>query len=411
MKQFILAILVLLVMLSNTENQEYNRCGTGSYMLKMFKKHPQFKKNCQAIENYISQWVKENKNNKALPKTVIIPVVVHVVYRNTSQNISDQQIISQIEALNRDFNRQNPDTTNTPDEFKSLAASIDLQFVLTNTDPNGNPHSGITRTQTSVAYFDMNDAVKHSNTGGKDIWDRNRFLNIWVCYLNNNLLGYTQMPGGPAETDGVVVSYKAFGTVGNLLPSYNMGRTAVHEVGHWFNLKHPWGDDNGTCTGTDYVDDTPNQAGSSSGCYTHPHVSCNNSGDMFMNYMDYSVDRCMNLFTKGQMTRIYATLYTARQSLLELNNIPVEPANEPIHIFPNPVTNSKLSVALPFTLTSNVLVRIIDINGKTHYKKQFDTPGTSIISIDISHLANGVYFVSIQTEESVYSDKFILYNK
>jgi hypothetical protein len=190
-------------------------------------------------------------------------------------------------------------------------------FKLADRDPDGAATSGITRTSTSVAAFGDDDAVKSAASGGADAWPADRYLNMWVCHLQD-LLGYAQFPGGPVHTDGVVIDYRAFGTNGTAEVPFNLGRTAVHEVGHWLNLFHIWGDDGTGCAGTDQVDDTPNQAGPNTGNPSFPHVTCDNGpeGDMFVNFMDYVDDRSMVMFTIGQVERMHAALDYARSSFL-----------------------------------------------------------------------------------------------
>jgi hypothetical protein len=244
------------------------------------------------------------------PGVTRIPVVVHVVWNTAVQNISDAQIASQIDVLNRDFRRTNPDVAGTPAAFQPLTADAQIEFSLANVDPNGAPTSGITRRQTTVTSFTHNDAMKSVGTGGTDPWPADRYLNMWVCPLSGGLLGYAQFPGGPAETDGVVINHTAFGTIGTAAAPFNLGRTATHEIGHWLNLNHIWGDDGTGCSGTDNVADTPNQGGANTGTPTFPNVSCNNgpNGDMFMNYMDYVDDVAMFMFTAGQVSRMQACL-------------------------------------------------------------------------------------------------------
>ena len=244
-----------------------------------------------------------------------IPVVVHVVHRTNAENISDEQIASQIEVLNADFRLRNPDADQIPDDFQPLAADARIEFVLADTDPDGDPTSGITRTRTSVRGFDADDAVKFADTGGADAWPADTYLNIWVCQLGGGLLGYAQFPGGPADTDGVVVLHNAFGTTGTATAPFNRGRTTTHEIGHWLNLRHIWGDDGDGCNGSDFVADTPNQAGPNRGKPRHPRPSCLNNGDMFMNYMDYVDDEAMFLFTTQQVSRIRTALEELRPGL------------------------------------------------------------------------------------------------
>jgi Pregnancy-associated plasma protein-A len=252
-----------------------------------------------------------------------IPVVVHVVHRTATENISDAQIQSQIEVLNADYRATNPDRSSTPAVFAPLIGDARVTFKLADVDPDGNPTDGITRTSTSNSSFTSNtDNVKSASTGGADAWPADRYLNIWTCGnlrsgTGQALLGYAQFPGGPAATDGVVILHSAFGTTGTAAAPFNLGRTATHEIGHWLNLRHIWGDDGTGCTGDDFVADTPNAGGPNFGTPTFPHVSCNNgpNGDLFMNYMDYVDDVAMFLFTQGQVSRMQAALDGPRSSI------------------------------------------------------------------------------------------------
>ncbi len=185
----------------------------------------------------------------------------------------------------------------------------------------GNPSIGITRTQTSVVTFYLGDSIFYTALGGHDIWDRDKYLNIWICNLSF-VLGFSQFPGGDPATDGNVIHYNAFGTIGTASP-WAKGRTATHEIGHWFNLRHIWGD---AYCGNDFVDDTPTQQAANGGCPSFPQVSCGNgpNGDMFTNYMDYTLDDCKNIYTIGQSNRMNACLNGTRSTLLTSNGgIPV----------------------------------------------------------------------------------------
>ena len=236
-----------------------------------------------------------------------IPVVVHVVYKTDEQNISDAQIASQIDVLNADFRKRNADVANAPAPFAPLATDARVQFTL----------ADVTRTKTTVDSFDSDDAVKSAATGGADAWDADDYLNLWVCQLGGGLLGYAQFPGGPAATDGVVILHSGFGTTGTAAAPFDLGRTTTHEVGHWLNLRHIWGDDGTGCAGDDFVPDTPNQGGPNYGTPAFPTVSCDNGpdGDMFMDYMDYVDDAAMFMFSAGQVTRMQATLDGARSAI------------------------------------------------------------------------------------------------
>jgi hypothetical protein len=239
-------------------------------------------------------------------KLVTVKTVVNVVFRTQDENISDAQIKSQIKVLNRDFRATNPDRTETPQAWKGLVTDSRIQFRLVKT----------TRTKTSKAGFSFDDGVKSPAAGGIAPFKPASHLNIWVCRLTGGLLGYAQFPGGPQATDGVVINAEAFGTLGTAKAPFNKGRTATHEVGHYFNLRHIWAD-TPDCSGSDQVPDTPNCAGPNFGKPTWPVITCNNgpNGDMFMNYMDYVDDAAMFMFTTQQVLRMRATLDTARSGL------------------------------------------------------------------------------------------------
>ena len=246
-----------------------------------------------------------------------IPVVVHVVHKTSAQNISDAQVQSQIDVLNEDFRQKNGDLSTAPAPFGAVAADARIEFKLATVDPAGNPTNGITRTATATTSFSDDDGVKSSATGGADPWPSDKYLNIWVCPLGGGLLGYAQFPGGPAATDGVVILHSAFGNTGTAAAPFNLGRSATHEIGHWLNLRHIWGDDGNGCAGSDFVADTPNQGGPNFGVPTFPKVSCGNApnGDMFVDFMDYVDDAAMVMFTAGQVTRMQATLDGLRSSI------------------------------------------------------------------------------------------------
>lgn len=300
---------------------DHRTCGTVEMYNLLSKQYPEYKINRELIEKQTEEYIKSHKNDNSRV-VITLPVVVHVVYHTASQNISDEQVLSQIAVLNKDYRRLNADTVNTPSPFKPLGADIQVEFCMARRDPNNNPTTGITRTFTNNTLFGLDNAVKFTASGGIDGWDRNRYLNIWVCNLGDNLLGYAEYPGGPASTDGVVILYSAFGNTGFVSPPYNLGRTATHEVGHWFNLIHIWGDDNGSCAGSDLVADTPNQAGENYGCPGFPRLdACSPTfpGVMSMDYMDYTDDNCMNIFTMGQSARMNAALNGPRNPIITSN--------------------------------------------------------------------------------------------
>ena len=218
---------------------------------------------------------------------VNIPVVVHVVYSNSQQNISDAQINSQIAVLNDDFRAANSDVNSTPSEFAPVVADSEVSFTL----------ATVNRYSNSRAEWGTRDEVKavYPPTSPSTT------LNIWVANIGGGILGYAQFPGGPASTDGVVISPQYFGNTGYVAAPYDKGRTATHEVGHYLNLRHIWGD--GRCKQDDFVSDTPDSDGPNYGCPSYPTVNCR-STDMTMNYMDYVYDECMYMFSEGQKARM-----------------------------------------------------------------------------------------------------------
>lgn len=244
---------------------------------------------------------------------VFIPVVIHVVYQTPDQNISTEQIISQLSVLNEDFNRLNADTINTLSVFKTIAGNAKIIFQLALKDETDNPSDGITRTPSLHGPF-FNDDIHYTALGGKNAWNTSRFLNIWVCDLPEGTFGFGTPPGTDGERDGVVIDFRYFGTMGTAVQSYSKGRTTTHEIGHWLGLKHLWGTVGG-CVDDDGVEDTPLQSGPSSGCNLS-RVSCN-ALNMVQNFMDQSSDDCMNFFTKGQVLEMRRNLFAHRAEAIQ----------------------------------------------------------------------------------------------
>lgn len=289
------------------------KCSTHEYNEGLMLRDPAFRENQRQVEEFTTRYIAENKHleNRSV---ITIPVVVHVVYKTAAENVSKAIIQSQLNVLNADFRKLNADRNNVPNAFKPRAADFEINFCLAQRTPNNRPTNGIERRQTDVDLFTDNNDVKFNSNGGLDAWDATKYLNIWVCNLGSGLSGYAQFPGGDIATDGVVILYSAFGKNSPFIP-YNLGRTTIHEVGHWLNLRHVWGDD---FCGDDHVLDTPTQEGPNFGCVTFPHRTCGNttSGDMFMNYMDYGDDNCVIMFSAGQKGRALAAIWFSRNSLL-----------------------------------------------------------------------------------------------
>ena len=332
---------------------------------------------------------------------IVIPVVIHVVWRTAAENISDDQIRSQIDALNADFSRQNPDFTQVPSVFAGRAAAAGIRFVLATVDPQGRPTSGINRKQTTAQLWINDDRIKKASTGGCDPWDSRQYLNIWVANLSSSLIGFSTFPGAPADKDGIVIRYNAFGTRGTLSPPFDRGRTLTHEAGHWLGLQHLWGD---SPCGDDGVDDTPRQRTGNRGIPQFPRVNtgCDNGpyGDMFMNFMDFSDDRTLLMFTKGQTERMRAQFlpggprYTLRSSkgAGEPWNLQPDAASgisQNIDLFPNPAyhyINVRSASEVPGTYT------ISDATGREVMSGNISTTDPRI---DIRTLKPGIYHLRL----------------
>ncbi|GAB3824817.1 M43 family zinc metalloprotease [Pontibacter rugosus] len=302
-------------------------CATDKYSQVLQAQNPSFKQYQLQVQKAVQQKLSEQGQRQSPAPVITIPVVVHVVYNTQTENISDEQILSQLAVLNEDFRRLNADAVNTPLYFQEYAADTRIQFCLASLDPAGLPTTGITRTKTSRSeFYYFNDHIKQSAQGGKNVWPPDQYLNIWIGNIkesisNDNLLGYASSPGmAPAALDGVVLHYTAVGAApaNKFKSDYNRGRTATHEVGHWLGLSHIWGTEEASCDDSDGISDTPNQETYSFGCSSGIQRSCGNGpyGNMYQNYMDYSADACMNLFTKGQAAYMQAILHSTRRSII-----------------------------------------------------------------------------------------------
>ncbi len=312
--------------------QKKHKCYTDEMQHHMHEQFPELKEEYDKLQQVYKEWDKEKFDAKS-GEILTIPVVVHVVWSesNPASNISDEQIYSQMEALNKAFRRTHSDTSETRDIFKSIAADIEIEFCLASVDPDGNPTLGITRTKTDIDRFDVCDSeegityptgcefMKFDSKGGKDAWDSRKYLNVWVVNaLSDLVLGYAMLPqGAPRSIDGFVAVHYAFGTTGTVVEEYSGGATSVHEIGHWLGLGHPWGplparDPDNSCDLDDNISDTPTTRKENFFCnFTINSCFSSQEGDlpdMVENYMDYSDDRCANMFTLGQKNRMRRTL-------------------------------------------------------------------------------------------------------
>ncbi|TND07594.1 MAG: hypothetical protein FD123_3146 [Bacteroidetes bacterium] len=368
---------------------------------------------------------RQQQNRTSVP-LLTIPTVVHVLYKNATQNISDQQVYSQIASLNADYRRLNADTVNTLPVFDTLAADIEIEFCLATVDPQGNPTNGITRTSTAggqlFGYFSpLGEDAKFDSTGGKTAWPTDKYLNLWVCELFPGLLGYAQFPGDAASTDGVVITYTAFGTLGTVTAPSTRGRTASHEVGHWMGLFHIWGDDSDCTTGSDSIADTPNASSQSQSDCQLSLNSCSNEDpwwgvidppDNVQNYMDYSNDSCMNMFTLGQKARMHSFLYgDPRRAALFTSNGGCNPVlvknntfDNYFSVYPNP-SDGIMNVSYFGTFSPEMHVTLFDNMGR---QVRAWAAQEYIYTLDMGGLPSGIYFLRFQGEGGVGVKKITL---
>ena len=278
------------------------QCASYEVLQQQLKDDPTLQNRMDEIEAFTARYMQNPAAYRLLTDgSMEVPVVVNVLYANAAQNISDAQIQSQIDVLNEDFAGTNADVNNTTTYQTAKAGNTKIKFVLQAT----------IRKSTTVTSWGTNDAMKKSSQGGIDPTTPATTLNLWSCNIGNGILGYAQFPGGPLATDGVVVLYSAFGSrakhpAGTYTSAYDLGRTATHEVGHYFNLRHIWGDRR---CGDDLVGDTPAHDGANYGCpAAGTRSKCTGKPiEMTMNYMDYTDDLCMYMFTFNQASRMQAT--------------------------------------------------------------------------------------------------------
>jgi len=379
-------------------------CRSFEYQQRLIQIQPSLIRSRQGVNEFIAQ--KESalissSARAAEVKTITIPVIVHILYHYPNENISDEIVASQIAALNRDFRKLNDDTAKIPAVFKPLAADCGIEFRLAAVDAAGKKTSGIIHKYTPVTNWEMDDKIKFSSEMGDDAWDASSYLNIWVGTMTAN--GYSSSPGDPASKDGIVIGNRSFGIVNG--GKYNKGRTAVHETGHWLGLKHLWGD---TYCGDDGITDTPKQQTFTSGCPSTVRISCNNGpfGDMYMNYMDFTNDDCLVMFTEGQKQKM-RSLFEAggpRNSLLSSNGLGFPtgessslPDSAPrwlhVQIYPNPVV-SQLTINMEYDPRwIGKEVKLMNINGQLVLKQLISS---RILKMDVSHLTPGIYFISAE---------------
>ena len=421
-----------------TAQENFKKCITTRLVEQELISNPDYAK---ARANIISEnkiWIKNNSKEK---NTINIPVVIHIIHKNTHSNIgigtniSNAQIEDALKILNEDYSKTNPEYPNPPrNTFLNNWGNPNLKFCLATIDPNGNPTNGITRTSTTKASFDADtegNDMKRVSTSGKDAWNPSKYLNIWVCNLSNSggggmTLGYAYLPGLPSWNswkDGLVIDFQYFGTIGGASSSSD-GRTATHEIGHYLGLNHTFCESqSGGCCDNDEnnVNDTP---AADDGIYfgtvnlTTNNNTCNdlqytnifntNVLDMDENFMSYASNTWM--FTNDQVNVMSATLNGYRTTLKNstvsmncdgsvgtgLNNYQLEN----LDIYPNP-TQGKLNIASADRINTLSITNII--GKEILFVKDFSGK-----IIDLSSYRNGVYFINISTDKGTHIEKIIL---
>jgi Secretion system C-terminal sorting domain/Pregnancy-associated plasma protein-A len=407
MKFRILVSLTLLFV--SVQLQAQRNCAADTYRQQQLDADPALQFRIRTIEEQIRNFQPAETPAQRTDGTniITIPVVVHVLYHFPSENISDAAIQAQLAALNRDFRKKNADTTKIPSRFAAMAADCEIEFKLAISDPLRRSTRGIVRKYTPVTSWTNDDKIKSSAEFGDDAWDSRYYLNIWVGNLRH-YEGYSSFPGAAAAVDGVVLHY---GKVGS-----GLDRTGVHETGHWLGLFHLWGTEN---CGDDLVGDTPKQKTFTPGCPTGVRTSCgsNPSGDMYMNYMDYTSDECVVLFTTGQKQRMQAQFAQGgtRQSILFSKGLErpliqdIElPQNPPrwldVKIYPNPVQSV---LTLNFEYDVRWLGRPIHILSSNGQLVGSYSITAAVQSLNLSHLKPGLYFIRMEKSGEKILQRFI----
>ncbi len=332
-KVLLFLVFMLSLWLPESQAQKKNlltpeKCGTMPYLENQLKVKQELREKFIRERDELFRNVRQKRasnREQNVNATITIPVIFHIVLPNPNQ-VTNTTILRQLDSLNKDFNGTNGSAANIPSWFLPLKGSTDFQFCLAQRTPDGEETNGIHRVISNVPGFDVNNAIKLTSQGGTDAWDSDRYLNIWVGTLNNGIIGFGTFPTTTdPEFQGIVIDYRSL--PGGQYAEYNRGKTLTHETGHFFGIYHIWGDDEGACNGTDFIDDTPNQADATEGCKSGKVVdSCSGPGNgiMYQNFMDYSYDRCLMMFTKDQV-EVMHSVFTQYRSSLGTSNSCVPP--------------------------------------------------------------------------------------
>jgi hypothetical protein len=408
----------------------YRKIVTREVHERLMRENPEVTEARHAIEQQTARFQKSGSTSE-----VTIPVVFHIVYHTEQERVNEDQVRSQLEALNRDFNHVNREIhhpADTLEGFAEKAANPGISFCLAATDANaGNFSPGIHYVRSQRPVWTTDEAIKYAKNGGTDAVDPKHCLNIWVTRLDDNASGYAQMPGGPAVTDGIVIDYRFFGTRGTALPPYDEGKTLTHLVGNYLNLFDLWG--TGFLCSDDYVEDTPIHNAPNHGCPGYRHISTcrDNPVEMTMNFMDNTDDACMYMFTQGQVMRMHAVLsergirsgLAGQTSLctpsLEERSDDVT-GNNPgtkdpqgglsLTVFPNPASG-KIQLLIFSGIEGPSVIAVFNSLGAVVHTVDLDLyKGEQQMTFDCHSWAEGSYYVKVQSSREIVSRLFFIKN-
>lgn len=348
-----------------------------------------------------TKYTSEKEDRVSFRGEIVIPVVFHIVWFHQKENISEEILVRQIQILNEDFNAQNPNIQNIPDEFKPFVGNANIRFCLAGQDPTGKPSNGIVRVKTSVLHVASPyvDYIFFSNKGGSDAWDTDRYLNVWIATTGNEFKGYASLPWlSGKEKGGIVIDPKVYSTDESEDSVFLNKRLIVHEVGHYLGLQHLWGYDmffRPTCAYDDGVEDTPRQLVPHLACPEYPQISCENT-DMTMNFMNYTADYCIYMFTRGQVARMYQalSLFLPELGRGDIPCIEQNPDRELEHlsmsVWPNPTkAKSRIKVEFSKNVAETGIVEIWSMYGQKMDSRFYILRNK--MEIEIPYLPPGAY--------------------
>ncbi len=421
--------------------QAPRRCQVEQYDSLLRAQHPNYARGRDLLNRLVLESKSSVRSNASEEEEkIIIPVVVHVVHNTASNiiggatnvNISDAQIRSQIDVLNEDYQRKEgtPGFNTSP-----VGANVNIEFWLASRTPQGGPTNGITRHYTTRKSYSTNEMDLLAEVA---YWPSNRYLNIWVTDITGEFIGYAQfpdmtgMPGlapenGLERTDGVIIDFTTFGrNIGTTTNGvYTQGRTTTHEVGHWLGLLHTWGDilcdESPDCLcGDDFINDTP------AASEPYDELDCPTGNDnifssctgvrtrnMIENYMDYSPDKCMNIFTGGQKERIRRVLQLSprRKALVEAaRQIFPESENLTVKIYNNPPEPGERNVNLEVLLRGSqpLQVSVYTTTGRLVSEQQFNSTPSTLVTVFLPSVKAGVYLIRVSTPDETQVKRLLL---